>query len=213
MIGVILRACALAKPLSRTRYIRSVYVRSAGDLMPAALYHTVFTLLLGHTMIVYETPREALRAGMRRLAASVCVITAVDSQGQRHAMTATAVSSVSDDPASLLVCINKSATLYEVLQSGSRFAVNVLPETAADISQLCAMGDGGETRFQLGEWHSAHQLPYLASAEAVFFCELATSLEHGTHLIAIGNLLAAQVAETDAAPLLYADGQYRQLDK
>lgn len=164
-------------------------------------------------MIVYENPREALRAGMRRLAASVCVITAVDAQGQRHAMTATAVSSVSDEPASLLACINKSTTLHDILKTGSQFAVNVLPETAADISQLCAMGDAGEARFQNADWQSAHALPYLASAEAVFFCELANSLEHGTHLIVIGNLLAAQVAETDAAPLLYADGQYRQLAK
>ena len=41
---------------------------------------------------------EGLRAGMRRLAASVCVITAVDSRGQRQAMTATSVTSVSIRP-------------------------------------------------------------------------------------------------------------------
>lgn len=162
-------------------------------------------------MTVYDIPREALRAGMRRLAASVCVITTVDAQGQRHAMTATAVSSVSDDPGSLLVCINKSTTLYELLQAGGRFAVNVLPADAAEISQLCAMGEAGEARFQLGEWHSAFEMPYLTSAEAVFFCELAARFEHGTHMIAIGNLLAAYTADTPAAPLLYADGQYRKL--
>lgn len=162
-------------------------------------------------MFVYDTPREALRAGMRRMASSVCVITVIDADGQRHAMTATAVSSVSDEPASLLVCINKSARLHQLLHATGRFAVNVLPAGAADISITCASGEPGEARFVQGDWQNAFELPYLADAEAVFFCELAGQMTHGTHLIAIGNLLGSYVARREPAPLLYADGQYRQL--
>jgi flavin reductase len=41
-------------------------------------------------------------------------------------MTATAVCSVSDDPASLLVCINRKARMHDVLVDNGRFCVNVL---------------------------------------------------------------------------------------
>jgi flavin reductase len=41
-------------------------------------------------------------------------------------MTATAVCSVSDDPASLLVCINQGARMHDVLRDNGRFCVNVL---------------------------------------------------------------------------------------
>jgi flavin reductase (NADH) len=162
-------------------------------------------------MTLLETPSTALRAGMRRLAASVCVITAVDSSGQRHAMTATAVTSVSDDPASLLVCVNRHANLHDILTQGHRFAVNVLSADQADISMQCASSESGETRFAVGNWGDANGLPYLRDAQTVFFCHTARQLSHGTHTIVIGDVDKALISEHDVDPLLYADGKYRKL--
>lgn len=155
---------------------------------------------------------QGLRAGMRRLAASVCVITAVDNSGQRHAMTATSVASVSDAPASLLACINGQSSLHNILAVGGRFAVNVLSAHQADISVLCANGQAGENRFTLGDWDSAHGLPWLRDAQAVFFCDGAAQMTHGTHLIVVGNVHEVRVQPEPVNPLLYADGQYRQLN-
>jgi flavin reductase (DIM6/NTAB) family NADH-FMN oxidoreductase RutF len=155
---------------------------------------------------------EGLRAGMRRLAASVCVITAVDSSGQRQAMTATSVTSVSDAPASLLVCVNAQSSLHDTLVGGGAFAVNVLSAHHADISVLCANGTAGENRFSIGDWDSAHGLPWLRDAQAVFFCDSAAQMTHGTHLIVVGNVRALRVQQQPVNPLLYADGQYRQLN-
>lgn len=163
-------------------------------------------------MTLHDNPSLALRAGMRRLAASVCVITAVDSSGQRHAMTATAVTSVSDDPASLLVCVNRNAGLYDILTQGDRFAVNVLSAHQADISVRCATGDSGEARFALGHWGDNAGLPWLREAQAVFFCHTARQLTHGTHLVAIGDIDKVLVADGAIDPLLYADGHYRRLN-
>lgn len=167
-------------------------------------------------MTLYDLSTEAvaaegLRAGMRRLAASVCVITAVDANGQRHAMTATSVTSVSDAPASLLVCVNCLATMHNILAVGGAFAVNVLSAHQADISVQCASGETGEPRFSTGEWDSAHGLPWLRDAQAVFFCNSAARMTHGTHLIVIGNVHEVRVSKEFVNPLLYADGQYRQL--
>ncbi len=162
-------------------------------------------------MTLHDNPSTALRAGMRRLAASVCVITAVDSSGQRHAMTATAVTSVSDNPASLLVCVNRQAGLYDTLSQGHRFAVNVLSGHQADISVLCAGSETGDARFTLGNWGDSNGLPYLRDAQAVFFCNTARQLTHGTHLVVIGDIDKVLVTESEVDPLLYADGNYRHL--
>lgn len=164
-------------------------------------------------MTLFENPSTALRAGMRRLAASVCVITAVDSSGQRHAMTATAVTSVSDDPASLLVCVNRHANLHDILTQGQRFAVNVLSAHQADISVQCASSESGEARFTIGNWGDANGLPYVRDAQAVFLCQTARQLSHGTHTIVIGDIDKVMIADNEVDPLLYADGKYRQLEK
>lgn len=163
------------------------------------------------TMTLLNDPSTALRTGMRRLAASVCVVTAVDGEGQRQAMTATAVTSVSDNPPSLLVCVNRQASLHDVLAQGHRFAVNVLSADQADISMLCASGEVGEARFALGNWGDASGLPYLRDAQAVFFCHMARQLAHGTHLVVIGTVDKVLVADGAVNPLLYADGHYRTL--
>ena len=163
-------------------------------------------------MTLFDNPSTALRAGMRRLAASVCVITAVDSSGQRQAMTATAVTSVSDDPASLLVCVNRQAGLYDTLSQGHRFAVNVLSAQHAELSQLCAGSATGEGRFALGHWGDSNGLPYLRDAQAVFFCQTARQLTHGTHLVVIGDVDKVLVTDGAVDPLLYADGRYRSLN-
>ena len=163
-------------------------------------------------MTLMDNPSTALRTGMRRLAASVCVITALDSSGERHAMTATAVTSVSDDPASLLVCINRTTSLHDVITQGQRFAVNVLSAHQAAISIACASGEAGEARFSQGNWGDANGLPYLREAQVVFFCHTARQLTHGTHLIVVGDVSSALVDDGIVHPLLYADGQYRSLN-
>lgn len=153
-----------------------------------------------------------LKAGMRRLAASVCVISLRDQAGQRQAMTATAVCSVSDTPPALLVCINRDAAAYAAVSAGADFCVNVLHQSDEALSALCAGLTDEADRFSLGNWQENDQgLPYLAEAETSFFCQNDKLLEYGSHLVAVGKLYAVCTADGEPAPLLYADGAYRQL--
>lgn len=163
-------------------------------------------------MPVYKDDLSAgLRAGMRRLASSVCVISLRDAGGVPHAMTATAVSSLSDDPPALLVCVNRQAAAYPALMDHRPFCVNVLQESQADLSVLCA-SKSEEGRFSKGRWlDHANGLPYLEDAEAVFFCSNDRLVEYGSHLIAVGKLLEVRTAASAVKPLLYADGKYRKL--
>jgi flavin reductase (DIM6/NTAB) family NADH-FMN oxidoreductase RutF len=158
-----------------------------------------------------EDLSAGLKAGMRRLAASVCVISLKDKQGIPHAMTATAVTSLSDNPPALLVCVNKQATAYRALMERQPFCVNVLNQHQADISMHCA-GKSEEGRFAKGQWRDhSNGLPCLADAEAIFFCSNDQVIEYGSHIITIGKLTEVLTPDRAAAPLLYVDGKYSSI--
>jgi flavin reductase (DIM6/NTAB) family NADH-FMN oxidoreductase RutF len=151
---------------------------------------------------------EAMRVGMRRLASGVCVISARIT-GESFAMTASSVTSVSDNPASLLVCINKMVSQQEYFSTqGSVFAVNVLGEGHQAVSNLCAGREPGRDRFSLGGWRQDAPSPFLADAQVVFFCETDMLISYGTHQIVIARIQNVQVGDVAFAPLLYADGHY-----
>ena len=69
--------------------------------------------------------RETFKRALRRFPAAVSVITSAD-QDRRHGMTATAVTSLSLDPPSLIVCINQATLLHDIMLLARRFCVNVL---------------------------------------------------------------------------------------
>src|SRR5689334_22694199 len=147
----------------------------------------------------------ALREGLRRLAKAVVVITC-QHEGARFAMTATAVSELSMDPPSLLICVNRSASLHAPLAAKAGFCVNVLHHAYADISTLCSGKAKGEARFALGRWEAeTGGTPYLADAQASFLCRHERSLDYGTHSIVIG-LVEKVLIHGTVDPLVYVHG-------
>ena len=63
--------------------------------------------------------------GLRRFAKTVMVVSC-ELDGRRYAMSATAVSEVSLDPPTMLICVNRDATLHIPLLAGVDFAINLL---------------------------------------------------------------------------------------
>lgn len=158
------------------------------------------------------TIAEKLRLGLHRLGKAVVVITAWH-DNRRWAMTATAVSELSMDPPSLLVCVNKTASLWEPLQAKTNFAVNILHADQQAISNACAGATKGEARFAEGDWHAADcGTPILKGAQASFLCKYATHIEYGTHAVVIGEVIDA-VVEGDVDPLIYLDRGYTRVAK
>lgn len=155
---------------------------------------------------------DAMKEGMRRLASGVCVITAKDSSGSPYAMTATSVTSVSDQPASLLVCINKNTRMFQAIEDGGNFCVNLLNHDQEEISNRCASGDQGADRFQSGQWQELRALPYLEGSLAAFFCRQEQSIDFGTHRILIGGIQEVLVSQDETInPLIYLNGGYGTL--
>jgi flavin reductase (DIM6/NTAB) family NADH-FMN oxidoreductase RutF len=149
----------------------------------------------------------AFRDAMRRFATTVSIISCA-SDGCRYGMSATAVASLSADPPSLLVCVNKSAATHRALSRGGRFCVNVLRSFHCGLSQAFSGKLKGEDRFDLGDWRESDDgTPFLGDAQANLFCEIARIMDHATHSIFIAHVHSVRVQE-DVDPLLYQDGKY-----
>ena len=152
----------------------------------------------------------SMKLGMRRLASGVCVLSTRLAGEQRFAMTVSSITSVSDSPASLLVCINQQVSQQAHLATtGSLFAVNVLSANHIDVSNICAGRQPNKDRFEVGNWEDDDTgLPILADALAIFICQTDQIMTYGTHKIVIGAIHKVILNETPVDPLLYADGSY-----
>ena len=150
---------------------------------------------------------RGFRDAMRRLAATVSVVS-THHDDVRHGMTATAVTSVSVEPATLLVCINQAASIHAPLLARKRFCVNLLHADHAELSQNFAGELVGDARFTVGEWRiDEGDVPYLVDAQANLFCDLDLAVPYATHTICIGRVTAVRVRD-EVAPLIYRDGSY-----
>ena len=144
---------------------------------------------------------------MRGLAKAVTVISCCHGS-TRYAMTATAVNELSLDPPSMIICVNKSASLFAALADGANFGINVLHASQADISALCSGQAKGEARFALGSWRdSMLGPPYLVEAQSTFVCRNVSRHEFGTHGIFVGQVEEVYMRDRND-PLVYMDGRY-----
>jgi len=147
----------------------------------------------------------AFRDAMRHVAATVYAVTTNDN-GVRFGILATAVNSLSFDPPSLLVCINRASSLHGPLLTTQTFAVNVLGLANRDVADRF-MDSEPRNRFASDAWQDVHGVPVLTSAQSSFICRTVHCHEFGTHSVFIGELLAAKHRH-DATPLTYFDRNY-----
>jgi len=154
-----------------------------------------------------EAPQaaDAFRLAMRRFASTVSVVSALK-DGGRHAMTATAVTSLSMAPPSLLVCVYRESRFHKILQEQDLFCVNVLYSDQAEASQVFSKPATAEEQDRFN-WSHSDGFCYLADAQANLFCENTRQVAFGSHTIFIGTVRDVIVRES-VAPLIFQNGQY-----
>jgi len=159
-----------------------------------------------------EADSSVFRAAMRQLASGICLVTH-SVGGERAGMTATAVASLSLDPPTLIVCVNRAASIYAGLTPGAALGVSVLGADHREFAERFAglTGEEGAERFREGRWRiSPNGTPLLLDALAAFACEVDDVVERNTHAIVIGRVKHAAVASGGGA-LVYWRGGYDQL--
>jgi flavin reductase len=132
-----------------------------------------------------RSDRATYREAMSRLGAAVNIITTTGPEGD-SGFTASAVCSVTDDPPTLLVCMNRNSSQNLMFKATGILCVNVLTREDEALSPLFAgIGDiPMEDRFARSRWERlATGAPALSSAAASFDCAIDQITEVGTHSV------------------------------
>lgn len=156
--------------------------------------------------------REAYRDAMARLGAAVSVITS-DGAAGRCAFTASAVCSVTDDPPTLLVCMNRGSDSYDAFKANGVLCVNTLAASQEALSTLFAgFTDHTMTqRFEQADWIILTTgAPVLANTLVSFDCRIAQVSEVGTHGVLFCEVEAIQ-AGTAHEGLIYFGRAYHRV--
>jgi flavin reductase len=152
------------------------------------------------------------REGMSRVVGAVHVVT-TDGPSGRAGFTATAVTPVTDSPASLLVCINTASRSAQALLANRAFCVNTL---GADDLALADVFAGraelqGQERFTVGQWEKlATGAPSLTTSVVSFDCRISDARVVATHHVIIGEIVGIRLGEQKPV-LVYQGRLYREL--
>jgi len=162
----------------------------------------------------HEVSSDEFRGAMRHLAGGVSVITA--GRGRDiSGMTVTSVSSLSVDPPTLIVSINREASSWPLVKRYGFFGVNILTSDQIDIAERFTGKGGlkGAARFAGADWTTrASGVPLLVGALAAIDCEVEDVVERHSHAIVIGRVLDVAVSGRTAA-LAYWQGRYVAIDQ
>jgi len=147
------------------------------------------------------------KQAMRRLATTVSIVTAGRGDSSRG-MAATAVMSVTTEPPTLIVAVNRNAGVAQFMDREETFCVNLLAERHKPLVGIFSGQKKGLARFETGNWHiSDTKPPVLTDAIASMVCRKAGALDVSTHRLYMGEVLEI-VNHPEISPLLWVDGSF-----
>lgn len=159
------------------------------------------------TTIVQADMQEDFRQAMRRLATTVAIVTAGTGDSVTG-MAATAVMSVAADPPTIVVGVNRDASLSPILTREARFCVNLLAERHRDLVGIFSGQKKGAARFETGGWiYGEGEPPVLADAVASLICETRSTMEVATHTLFVGEVRTI-INHPTIDPLIWVGGAF-----
>lgn len=164
-------------------------------------------------MTAEPTPAQgAFRAAMANLSAAVNIVTTNGESG-RAGITVSAVCSVTDDPPTLMMCINKSSYSHDFFCDNGYVCVNVL---GAEHQEL-AMQFAGRSDVPMQErlaapiWdHETEGVPVLRDAVASVVGRVTARHVHGSHTVMFVEVYSVQIRE-DSGGLVYFQRRFHGL--
>ena len=130
----------------------------------------------------------------------------------RTGCTVTSFCSLSVDPPSVLVCLNRGSATLKAMRANGVFGVSQLSASHQALAR--AFSDAnvfGAARFDCGDWENLLTgSPLLSDALAVVDCELEDVIERHTHSIVVGRVVAVRSHDQDAA-LVHWRGRFETL--
>ena len=152
---------------------------------------------------------DEFRAVLGRFPSGITVVTTKGEDGSDQGMTVSAFCSVSLTLPLVLVCIEKTASVYAALTAAPGFVVNILSAKQEQVARRFAITD--IDRFDgVGFTRSSNDYAILDDVLGVLECRRFAMHDGGDHTIILGEVEATRVES--GTPLLYYRGGYAQLE-
>lgn len=156
--------------------------------------------------------QNEFRAGMSRLGAAVNIITTNGPAGTAG-FTASAVCSVTDTPPTLLVCLNRSASIYQTFAGNGTLCVNTLRPGHEELSRLFGGQTPVDKRFAAANWTLSDAGSLILEGAAVAFdCRIAKTTDVGSHTVFFCEVVTTTLNE-EADGLIYFDRTYHRVQR
>lgn len=147
--------------------------------------------------------RDDFRLAMQRMAAPVTLITSRAKDGSPVGLVASAVTSLSAEPPSLLVCINQTAGAHDAILESGRIGISLVPDGDSAVADAFARAKGA-ARFEHGNWVDGETgIPVYAGAPVSFECAIARTADGYSHSIVICDIVKVHFAAEDHGCLMW----------
>jgi flavin reductase (DIM6/NTAB) family NADH-FMN oxidoreductase RutF len=152
---------------------------------------------------------DEFREAMSRVVSSVSIVS-TDGPHGIAGFTCSAVCSVTDEPPTIMVCVNRKSAANAVIKANAVLCVSSLCADQIELSRMFA-GVGRvpmQERFAGADWGVlATGSPYCKTSRVALDCRVADSREIGTHSVLFAEVLSA-LHTNDGDPLIYYSRNY-----
>lgn len=147
---------------------------------------------------------DVMKLVNRQFVTGVTVVTAMDGETPRG-LAVNAFSSISLDPATVMVCVQRISSTHDCLFAADHLAINILSTDQLDV--VGTFAGKADDKFRDVEWESGpFGSPLIARSSAQMEAEILERLQASTHTVFICRVVHAAVAENH--PMVYSAGKF-----
>ena len=162
-----------------------------------------------------ELRPDEFRAVMGHFATGISVVTTYD--GEKPAgITVNAFSSVSLDPALVMIALDRRRFITPMVRVAGRYGVSILGADQQALSDCFAHApvSPGREDFCGAQWHAGPTgLPLIDGAIATLECTTVETFTAGDHDLFIGRVDSLEQHREDVEPLLYFRRRYLRIEQ
>jgi flavin reductase (DIM6/NTAB) family NADH-FMN oxidoreductase RutF len=140
----------------------------------------------------------------RQFVTGVTVVTAMDGETPKG-LAVNAFSSISLEPPTVMVCVQRTSSTHDCLYRASHLAINILSVDQLDV--INRFGSKSADKFAGLDWHAGpFGSPLIERSSAQVETEIRERLQASTHTVFICRVVDAAV--TDRTPMVYSAGRF-----
>lgn len=156
------------------------------------------------TPLASKPDLDVMKQVNRQFVTGVTVVTTMDGQTPRG-LAVNAFSSISLDPATVMVCVQRTSSTHDCLFRADHLAINILSTDQLDV--VGTFAGKSDDKFKDVEWESGpFGSPLIARSSARMEVEIRERLQASTHTVFICRVVHAAVAERP--PMVYSAGKF-----